>query len=170
MTSLFFAFLLSVGALAGPVQQGPSLIDLVIASPNVVRGTVVKSVSWRDGEEYKTKYTFAVYHQIRGQGPEVLSATLPGGTIRGRTQHVQGYPVWHEGDMVVLFLDPDLQIDTGGMFTVEGNILLDPYEGRTGAFPALYTELTHDLGRLTTFSPLPRERVLRGQRAPSMVP
>jgi hypothetical protein len=170
MISLIFAFLLSLSAQAAPMNVGSSLTDLVMANPNVVRGTVVKSSSWSDGEDYQTKYTIAIFHQIRGQGPEMLTTTLPGGTVRERTQRIKGYPVWNEGDIVVLFLDSDLNLAIQGMFTVEGNVLIDPFKKRAGNFPSLYTELTHDLRRVTHFSPLPRGRALRGPKAPTMVP
>jgi hypothetical protein len=170
MISLFIAFVLSLSAHASQLEVGPSLTDLVVANPNVVRGTVVKSSSWTDGEDYQTKYTIAIFHQIRGQGPEMLTTTLPGGTVRERTQRIHGYPVWNEGDIVVLFLDVDLNLAVQGMFTVEGNVLVDPFEQRKGSFPSLYTELTHDLRRVTHFSPLPRGRALRGPKAPSLVP
>ncbi len=161
--------LLCISAYAGD-ESAASLSELVAENPNVVRGTVLRTTSWRDGDAYATKYTIAIFHQLRGQGPEMINTTLPGGTIRGRTQRSAHIPVWQEGDIVVLFLDDKLNVAMDGMFTVDGNLLVDPIANRAGSFPDLYTELTSDLRQVAVFSQLPRERALRLPKIPLEAP
>lgn len=170
MITALLALLLTANAPGAPESEGPSLIKLVVANPNVVRGTILKSNSWRDGNEYRTKYTIAIFHQIRGQSPDMLITTVPGGTIRGRTQHTNGVPVWNEGDIVVLFLNEDLDVALDGLFTVDGNVLIDPLSDREGRFPSLYSELTQDLGRVAQFTQLPRAHDPRLPKVPSEGP
>jgi hypothetical protein len=102
--------LLLVSAVSLPLLASSALRltfnELVLESDRVVEATVTSRHSaWAsDNRRIYTTFTFETHSDIAGTGPARFIVVQPGGQVGRLAQITHGYPTFHQGDRVILFL------------------------------------------------------------------
>ena len=114
---VFRALILAAAALlaAAPARDANASVMVEASVPElarqadlVARGKVLATESKRssDGKRIYTTVTLEVREAWKGQAPRTVEIHVPGGTVDGIAQVVQGAPRFEEGEDVVVFLRP----------------------------------------------------------------
>lgn len=140
--------LLATPALAGSWDHATGLAELAEESASVAHGVVV-AVQTRQGfDGLRTRYTVVVEDTLAGRPLDEVTVELPGGVDGDLRQTVVGVPVWHEGDEVLVFVPWEGRVSLRGIFTVEGDEVIDPAPQRTEPIPSRLGELADALHAL----------------------
>ncbi len=82
------------------------LSALAVRSDSIAVARLEKAgPSWWEKGRIFTRYTFRVERCIAGDCSETLEIVQPGGRVGRLMQKVSGYPVFHRGEAVLLFLE-----------------------------------------------------------------
>ncbi len=107
LLALALAFGVPLAALAS-VVKAETLAQMVDATPVVVHARIHQVQVAADEAKGRT-FTYAeveVLEALKGQVPPRFLVRQTGGTVGGRTVHVEGAPRFEEGSEAVLFLEP----------------------------------------------------------------
>jgi hypothetical protein len=108
----------------------PELDELAQRSRALVVGTVEAAESEPAPYGLSTRYEIRVSQTVRGPEQELVVIELPGGRWEGLTQQFVGVPLWEEGETVMVFVPPEgSRPSLAGVFTVRGDVLVDPVAG-----------------------------------------
>ena len=105
--------LLLIAALSAPAAASTFIAmneaELVAAADAIVRGTVVSTESfWNERHTLViTEAVFEVESVIVGKAPRYVTLRTAGGTVEDLTVEAIGFPVFHEGERALLFLQSD---------------------------------------------------------------
>lgn len=117
---------------AATLVGGLDVPRLVAETPTVLRGIVFDTRTERIGDgSLRTEYTVEIESALRGEAPELLRVTLPGGRKGDIIQRFFGVPLLEEGDEVVLFVNDEGNVPLKGILTVDGDRLVDGFERPT---------------------------------------
>ncbi len=152
MISALLALSLGAPAHAASIDHSMALADMTIGTESVVRAVVVDANAREAHDGLRTRYTLAVEETLSGRPIDVVDLELPGGALDGLVQDVAGVPRWDLGADVVVFVPYDGRVRVRGVFTVDGDDLLDPL-ARASDFPRTVHQLTDDLHAIRTHSP-----------------
>lgn len=81
-----------------------SLDDMVQKSTSIVRGKVVATSSYQRGSLIYTSYQLRVSERIKGQAPDLLEVSVPGGNYGKFHQTIPGAPTLLPGQEYVVFV------------------------------------------------------------------
>ena len=123
---MWFSALMAAPGFASTFADVPNLDRLVTDSAAVVQGEVLVSETAPCALGLCTTHTVLVERALKGQAPETLEVTLPGGTWGGLTQRAAGFPQWKEGTRVILFVTSEGTVPATGLITVADEKAVDP--------------------------------------------
>ena len=127
---LAVALLILAAAPANAIMFRTTPDQLVDKADIIVRGTVTRAqvLPGAVHGEIDTHVSVRVDQQIKGEAPEVIELTLPGGKLDDSFMYVTDYPDFETGQEVVLFLNENSERIVGqiqGKFTIAQQRILE---------------------------------------------
>lgn len=101
----WFAFSILAGAsLFATTLEKLSVDEMIQKSTSIVRGTVISTSSVQRGSLIYTTYRLKVSEHLKGQTPDIVDVSVPGGAYGKLRQTIPGAPALNTGPEYVIFI------------------------------------------------------------------
>lgn len=104
MARWFAISILAGASLFATTLEKLSVDDMIGKSTSIVRGSVISTSSFQRGPLIYTTYRLKVSQHLKGQTPDIVDVSVPGGAFGKLRQTIPGAPLLNAGPEYVIFI------------------------------------------------------------------